>query len=55
MHWQDENAPAAVAKETTQKAPFFPGDSFSHDDAPMTVKVIRKNADLSYTVEIEVK
>ena len=35
-------------------APFQPGDSFEHKDAPMGVKVVKKNKDGSFQIEVEV-
>ena len=35
-------------------APFQPGDQFAHKDAPMKVKVLEKNGDGSFEIEVEI-
>lgn len=40
-------------KTTVNQAPFFSGDTFTHEDAPMTITSIKRNDDNSYTLEIE--
>ena len=42
-------------KKDLQKAPFFAGETFNHKNAPMSIKVLQLNDDLSYTLEVEVK
>lgn len=50
------NNPLVVYPKTDlKKAPYFPGDTFDNKDAPMKVKVLERNEDLSYTVEVEIK
>jgi M6 family metalloprotease-like protein len=49
------NPLAVYPKKTLKKAPFLSGDTFSHDEAPMSMKVLAINKDLSYTVEVEIK
>ena len=47
------NNPVVVyPKEDLSRAPFHPGDTFQHDDAPFTMKVVSKNEDGSYTLDI---
>lgn len=48
------NPVVVYPKTDIQKAQFFPGDTFTHKDAPVKVKVIKKNKDSSYTVELEI-
>ena len=42
-------------KEDLIKAPFLQGDRFNHAEAPMSMKVLKKNEDGSYTIEVKVK
>ena len=36
------------------KAPFYAGDHFNHMDAPMSIKVLKKNKDESFLIEVKV-
>ena len=36
------------------KAPFYAGDHFNHMDAPMGIKVLKKNKDESFLIEVKV-
>ena len=36
------------------KAPFHAGDHFDHIDAPMGIKVLKKNKDESFLIEVKV-
>lgn len=49
------NPVVVYPKEDIILVPYQAGDTFEHDDAPMSVKVIRKNEDGSYEVEVVVK
>ena len=49
------NPVVVYPKTDTKDAPFHEGDSFNHEDAPFQLKVLSKNSDGSYTVEIELK
>ena len=51
-----QNSVVVYSKSDTLNAPFQPGDQFEHKDAPMKVKVLKKNEDgRSYIIEVEVK
>ncbi len=50
-----QNSVVVYPKAEKLNAPFHPGDQFEHKDAPLRVKVMKKNEDGSYLVEVEVK
>lgn len=50
-----QNAVVVYPKVDWLKAPFQPGDRFEHEDASVGVKVLKKNEDGSYLVEVEVR
>ena len=49
------NPVVVYPKGDIDKAPFLPGDTFGHEDAPFTMKVLGKEADGSYRVDIRFK
>ena len=51
-----QNSVVVYPKTDPLNAPFQPGDQFEHKDAPLKMKVLKKNEDgRSYIVEVEVK
>ena len=51
-----QNSVVVYPKTDPLNAPFQPGDQFEHKDAPLKVKVLKRNEDgRSYIVEVEVK
>ena len=50
-----KNPVVVYPKTDLVNAPFHPGDRFEHKDAPMSVKVLKKNEDGSYFMEVQVK
>ena len=49
-----QNPVVVYPKEDLLKAPFQPGDRIDHKDAPMNIKVLKKNEDGSCLIEIKV-
>ena len=49
-----QNPVVVYPKEDLLKAPFQPGDRFDHKDAPMSIKVLKKNEDGSCLIEVKV-
>jgi len=49
-----QNPVVVYPKADLLKAPFQPGDRFDHKDAPMSMKVLKKNRDGSYLIELKV-
>lgn len=49
------NPVVVYPKQDLNQAPFHPGDTFDHEDAPFTMKVLEKAADGSYRLEIRMK
>lgn len=50
-----QNPVIVYPKESIGKAPFHPGDTFLHDDAPFTMDVIKRDPDGTYLVEIRIR
>lgn len=48
------NPVVVYPKEDLSRAPFHPGDNFEHKDAPFTMKVLSKEKDGSYLLEIRI-
>lgn len=49
-----QNAVVVYPKGDLLHAPFQPGDGFGHEDAPLNVKVLKKNEDGSFRIEVDV-
>ena len=49
-----QNPVVVYPKADLLKAPFQPGDRFDHKDAPMSMKVLKKNGNGSYLIEVKV-
>ena len=49
-----QNPVVVYPKTDLLKAPFHPGDRFDHNDAPMSMKVLKKNGNGSYLIEVKV-
>lgn len=50
-----ENPMVVYPRETLINAPFYAGDTFTHDDAPMQVQIIKQNDDGSSEIKVTVK
>lgn len=50
-----QNPVIVYPKKDLNEAPFHPGDTFQHEDAGFTMKVVKKNDDGSYELDIEIK
>ncbi|MFT5524646.1 MAG: hypothetical protein ACI9HK_002608, partial [Pirellulaceae bacterium] len=50
-----QNSVVVYPKTDPLNAPFQAGDGFEHKDAPVKIKVLKKNEDGSYSIEVEVK
>ena len=50
-----QNSVVVYPKGDLLNAPFQPGDRFEHKDAPASVKVLKRNADGSFQIEVEVQ
>ena len=50
-----QNSVVVYPKADLLNAPFQPGDRFEHKDAPFNLQVLKKNADGSLRVEVEVQ
>ncbi|MCH2059335.1 MAG: hypothetical protein MK183_01795 [Verrucomicrobiales bacterium] len=50
-----QNPVIVYPKTDLVQAPFQPGDVFGHKDAPMSMKVLKQNADGSFLIEVTVK
>jgi hypothetical protein len=48
-----QNAVVVYPKTDTLNAPFQAGDRFEHKDAPVRMKVLKKNEDGSYFIEVK--
>ena len=48
-----QNPVVVYPKADLLKAPFQPGDRFDHKDAPMSMKVLKKNGNGSYLIEVK--
>jgi M6 family metalloprotease-like protein len=50
-----QNSVVVYPKADLSNAPFQPGDQFEHKDAPFRIKVLKRNEDGSYRIEVEVQ
>ena len=50
-----QNSVVVYPKGDILNAPFQIGDQFAHKDAPVSVKVLKKNEDGSYDIEVDVR
>ena len=50
-----QNAVVVYPKTDLLNAPFQPGDQFEHEDVPVNMKVLKKNEDGSFDIEVDIK